>query len=47
MICADFLAGANLENGNPEILLSSLHRYVQFLPAAYRERFFRTIREAA
>ena len=22
MICADFLAGANLDNGNPEILLS-------------------------
>ena len=25
MICADFLAGANLENGNPELLLSPLH----------------------
>jgi hypothetical protein len=23
MICADFLAGANLENGNPELLLHS------------------------
>jgi len=27
MICADFLAGANLENGNPEILLQSITRF--------------------
>src|SRR6202050_4575292 len=27
MICADFLAGAHLENGNPEILLNSISRY--------------------
>ena len=32
MICADFLAGANLENGNPEILLQSITRFFAFLP---------------
>ncbi len=32
MICADFLAGANLDNGNPEILLNSLRQFVKFLP---------------
>ena len=32
MICADFLAGANLDNGNPEILLSSMTRFFRFLP---------------
>ena len=32
MICADFLAGANLENGNPEVLLQSMVRYFKFLP---------------
>jgi hypothetical protein len=32
MICADFLAGANLENENPEILLQSALRFFNFLP---------------
>ncbi len=32
MICADFLAGAHLDNGNPEILLNSISRYYKFLP---------------
>jgi hypothetical protein len=36
MICADFLAGANLENGNPDILLHSLRRFVGFLTPAQR-----------
>jgi hypothetical protein len=27
MICADFLAGANLDNGNPELLLQSITRF--------------------
>jgi len=39
MICADFLAGANLDNGNPEILLSSISRYYRFLPAAQQRAF--------
>jgi len=30
MICADFLAGANLENGNSDVLLPSLQRSFAF-----------------
>ena len=29
MICADFLAGANLDNGDPETLLFSINRFFQ------------------
>jgi len=32
MICADFLAGANLDNGDPETLLFSATRFFRFLP---------------
>ena len=39
MICADFLAGANLEEGDPEILLRSISRYYKFLPDRQRELF--------
>ena len=39
MICADFLAGANLENGNPEILLQSIVRFFKFLPHRERQTF--------
>jgi hypothetical protein len=39
MICADFLAGANLDNGNPEILLSSMIRCFEFLPEKQRQQF--------
>ncbi len=39
MICADFLAGANLDNGDPEILLSSISRYYRFLPASQKQAF--------
>src|ERR1700741_4482183 len=39
MICADFLAGANLENGNPEILLQSVMRLFNFLPRQEKEAF--------
>jgi hypothetical protein len=39
MICADFLAGANLENGRPEVLLDSLRRYIEFLTPAQRCSF--------
>ena len=39
MICADFLAGANLENGNPDVLLQTLVRYFQFLPAEQQRAF--------
>jgi hypothetical protein len=39
MICVDFLAGANLDNGDPEILLSSISRYYRFLSKLQREAF--------
>ncbi len=39
MICADFLAGAHLDNDNPEIPLNSISRYYRFLPSAQRKAF--------
>ncbi|MGB8888733.1 MAG: hypothetical protein WCC87_18535 [Candidatus Korobacteraceae bacterium] len=39
MICADFLAGASLDGGNPEILLQSISRYYNFLPGPQKEAF--------
>jgi hypothetical protein len=39
MICADFLAGANLEGGDSEILLRSISRYYKFLPDQQRALF--------
>ena len=39
MICADFLAGAHMDGGKPEILLQSISRYYQFLPSSQRENF--------
>ena len=47
MICADFLAGANLENGNPDVLLMSLRRFFAFLSAAHQQQFLRDIRRSA
>jgi hypothetical protein len=39
MICADFLAGANLDNGDPETLLFSMTRFFKFLPEEQRQAF--------
>ena len=39
MICADFLAGANLDSGNAENLLNSMTRFFQFLPGEQRQSF--------
>jgi hypothetical protein len=39
MICADFLAGAHMDGGNPEILLQSVSRYYKFLPRPQQEAF--------
>jgi len=41
MICADFLAGANLDNGNPEMLLQSALRLFKFLPGDEKLAFIR------
>src|ERR1700757_1693947 len=43
MICADFLAGANIENGNPEILLESVTRFFKFLPDHERQSFLEQV----
>jgi hypothetical protein len=47
MICADFLAGAHLDDGNPEILLNSISRYYKFLPAEQQQAFLENLREKA
>jgi hypothetical protein len=39
MICADFLAGANLEQQDPRAMASSLRRLVAFLPQPHRDEF--------
>src|SRR5450759_4493115 len=39
MICADFLAGAQLENGNPTVLLGALRRYFRFLSPVEQRTF--------
>ena len=39
MICADFLAGANLETGNPDVLMTSLDRLFDSLPPLKRQEF--------
>ena len=47
MICADFLAGANLENENPEVLLQSALRFFKFLPSEERQTFLQQATEKA
>jgi hypothetical protein len=45
MICADFLAGANLDSGDPETLLFSMTRFFQFLSEDQKDRFLTKIGE--
>src|SRR6266550_199980 len=47
MICADFLAGANLDNGSPEILLHSIARFFKFLPGEQKHAFLSQISQLA
>jgi len=47
MICADFLAGASLEKGNPDILLQSVARVFKFLPRPQRLAFLEQANEKA
>jgi len=47
MICADFLAGANLDNGDPETLLFSMTRFFKFLPGEQRKAFLEDLSEKA
>jgi hypothetical protein len=44
MICADFLAGANLDQGDPEILLKSVLRLYKFLPGQQKHQFLTGLR---
>src|SRR5213075_477193 len=39
MICADFLAGASLDKGDPELLLQSISRFFKFLPGEQKIAF--------
>jgi hypothetical protein len=39
MICADFLAGANLDSGDPLILLRAAVRFFTFLPGEHKRAF--------
>jgi hypothetical protein len=43
MICADFLAGANLDNDDPENLLFSMKRFFGLLPEAQKQAFLDSI----
>jgi hypothetical protein len=47
MICADFLAGAHLDDGDPTILLNSISRYYRFLPDPQKEAFLSEVSKRA
>ena len=46
MICADFLAGANLDNGDPEVLLTSALRFFTFLSGEHKQMFLNRVTQA-
>jgi hypothetical protein len=47
MICADFLAGASLDNEDPCLLLQSMSRFFKFLPGNQRQAFLHDVIEKA
>ena len=47
MICADFLAGASLENPDPSTLSSLVRRFFDFLPTDEKRNLLGAIRECA
>ena len=47
MICADFLAGANLEGGDPGVLLLSLERLFRLLPFPQKQQFLNGLERAS
>jgi hypothetical protein len=47
MICADFLAGTNLDNEDPSVLLQSMSRFFKFLPGEQRQAFLHEVNEKA
>jgi hypothetical protein len=47
MICADFLAGANLDNPTPDTLLKSMTAFFKFLPAEQKHAFLSQVMHKA
>ena len=47
MICADFLAGANLDHGDPGTLLFSMMRFFRLLPEDQKQAFLESLNEKA
>jgi hypothetical protein len=47
MICADFLAGASLDCGDPSMLLQSMSRFFKLLTGEQRQAFLREVTEKA
>jgi hypothetical protein len=47
MICADFLAGANLENGDASVLRLALDRLFKLLSDPQKEQFLATLQQAS
>jgi hypothetical protein len=47
MICADFLAGANVDNGDPGTLLFSMIRFFRLLPENQKQAFLESLNEKA
>jgi hypothetical protein len=47
MICADFLAGANLDHGDPEMLVFSMTRFFKFLSEEQQQAFLGGLSEKA
>ncbi len=45
MICADFLAGANLDHGDSQMLLFSMTRFFRFLPGEQQRVFLEGLSE--
>jgi hypothetical protein len=45
MICADLLAGANLDNGDPGTLLFSMTRFFRLLPPEQKQAFLGSLSE--
>src|SRR6184192_2932694 len=45
MIAADFLAGANLDSAEPDVLLHAVFRFFQFLPTAQQDAFLQIVND--
>ena len=47
MICADFLAGANLQDAGPDTLINATERLFRFLPASAQKQFMERLTTTA